>query len=170
MLLRAFAFLILLAGPAFAEGVMVERAYAYETTATARAGAAYLTLMNHGVAADRLVEVRGDVAKRIEIHETVDEDGVMKMRGLKDGLPLPAGETVEMAPGGLHVMLMGLTAPLSKGEAVALTLVLESGAEMQVTAPVIARGEGHAQGHGHKHGEGHEESHGHGHAKHGETD
>ncbi len=90
----------------------------------------------------KLVGVSSPVAERGEIHEMKDEDGMMKMRAVK-AVDLPAGKTVSLAPGGLHVMLFGLAEPLTEGRKVPLTLKLRrsSGAtfthviEVPVKAP-----------------------------------
>jgi copper(I)-binding protein len=72
----------------------------------------------------KLVEVRCAAAKVAEIHEMTMVDNVMRMRPLK-GLDLPAGKTVELKPGGYHVMLTGLKERLKDGDTVAITLVVE---------------------------------------------
>lgn len=94
----------------------------------------YLTLTASGD--DRLVSVSSPAAASAEIHEMSTEGGVMKMGEMKDGLPLPAGEAVALAPGGNHVMLMGVTAPLKAGDAVSLTLTFEKAAAYGVRATV----------------------------------
>ncbi len=71
----------------------------------------------------KLVGVSSPVAERGEIHEMKDEDGMMKMRAVK-AVELPAGKTVSLAPGGLHVMLFGLAEPLTEGRKVSLSLKL----------------------------------------------
>ncbi len=85
----------------------------------------------------RLVEVRSPVSNTVEIHEMVMDKEVMKMRAVST-LDLPAGKTVDLKPGGYHVMLMGLVAPVKAGDIVPLTLVVESGdgkrAQIEVSA------------------------------------
>lgn len=89
----------------------------------------------------KLVGVSSSVAERGEIHEMKEEDGMMKMRGVK-AVELPAGKTVSLAPGGLHVMLFGLAEPLTEGRKVSLSLKLRraSGANFThvVEVPVKA--------------------------------
>jgi copper(I)-binding protein len=103
--------------------------------------AAYLTIMNHGGAPGRLVGAETPRADRVEIHESFLTDDVMRMRQL-DGLDIPAGGSVELAPGGTHLMLMGLTQPLVEGEEVELILRFQRSGDLAVTAPVRAAGEG----------------------------
>lgn len=120
--------------------IMAIHPYAFATAATARTGGAYVSVQNHGPA-DALVGVQSDIAERVELHESLMKDGVMKMRAV-EGVPLPEGGAIEMAPGGYHIMLMGLEHPLVEGESIPITLVFESGAALEVDTPVKARGEG----------------------------
>lgn len=94
----------------------------------------YLTLTT--TTADRLVSVASPAANLVQIHESRIESGMMMMNELKEGLPLPAGETVALAPGGNHLMLLGVEEPLVAGDTVALTLTFESSSPVEVTATV----------------------------------
>lgn len=94
----------------------------------------YLTLTT--ATADRLVSVSSDKANMVQIHESRIESGMMMMAELREGLALPAGETVALAPGGNHLMLMGVAEPLVAGDTVALTLTFETSAPLEVTATV----------------------------------
>jgi copper(I)-binding protein len=102
-------------------------------------GALYLTLRNEGSTADRLVGVDTPVARRAELHVVVQQGDVMSM-GHTDAVELPPGETVSLAPGGTHIMLMGLAAPLKQGEAVPLTLHFEAAGAAEVSARIGAIG------------------------------
>lgn len=104
-------------------------------------GAAYATIENRGGADDTLVEALSPVAERVEIHDMTMEGMVMKMRKL-DALPVKAGETVSLAPGGKHIMLIGLHGPVEEGMPVPLTLVFEKAGKIELTAPVRAAGQG----------------------------
>ena len=85
----------------------------------------------------RLVEARSPVAGVVEVHEMVMEKEVMKMRAMK-GLDLPAGKTVELKPGGYHVMLMDLKEQMKEGTTVPVTLVVESKDRKRSTVEVKA--------------------------------
>ena len=85
----------------------------------------------------RLVEARSPVAGVVEVHEMVMEKEVMKMRAIK-GLDLPAGKTVELKPGGYHVMLMDLKEQMKEGTTVPVTLVVESKDRKRSTVEVKA--------------------------------
>lgn len=98
----------------------------------------FVTIANHGPDADRLVAVASPAAGRMEVHEMAMADGVMTMRALDDGLPIPAGATVVLAPGGYHVMFMDLQAPLVEGESVAVTLTFEHAGPVTVPFAVLA--------------------------------
>lgn len=94
----------------------------------------YLTLT--APADDRLTSVSSPVAGRVEIHEMRMESNMMMMRELKEGLALPAGQAVELKPGGNHIMLLAVTDPLKAGDTVALTLNFATAAAVEITAPV----------------------------------
>ena len=135
------------AGGASASGIMVTEAFARASaTPTAAAGAAYVSLMNHGSEADTLLSVASPAARAADIHMTEMADGVMKMKSAGP-LEIPAMGTLEMKPGGYHIMLVGLKAPLRQGEEIEVTLSFRNAGELRVKVPVG----GVAQG-GHDHG------------------
>lgn len=83
----------------------------------------------------RVVSVTSSLTDRVELHEMVpDEDGQMLMQQAPDGFTVPAGETLELAPGGNHVMLMGLTEPVQPGDEVTYTLETEDGDVVEITS------------------------------------
>lgn len=98
--------------------------------------AAYMTLVNSGGSADRLLSAATDVAATVELHESKMVDGVMQMNPVQGGIPVPANGQAELKPGGLHVMLIGLTRDLKDGETVKLTLTFEQAGTIEVEAPV----------------------------------
>ena len=129
------AAILALASGASASSVMIMKAYARASTMpTAQTGAAYVSLMNHG-ADDRLLSVSTPAAKSAEIHKSEVVDGVMKMEPV-GALDLPMHGMIEMKPGGYHIMLMGLTKPLAKGDEIELTLTFEKTGEVKVKVPV----------------------------------
>ncbi|NCC28249.1 MAG: copper chaperone PCu(A)C, partial [Gammaproteobacteria bacterium] len=75
------------------------------------------------------------VSEVVELHTHVEEDGMMRMRRIEK-IEIPAGETVTLKPGGLHVMLIGLKQPLEPGDTVDLALTFEDGSRIPVQAPV----------------------------------
>lgn len=85
---------------------------------------------------DRLVSIGAPLAGTAQVHEMKTEDGMMTMAELKDGLPLPAGQPVQLKPGGDHLMLMGLKQPLIAGEQVSITLTFEQAQPLGIRALV----------------------------------
>ncbi len=98
--------------------------------------AAFMTLSNTSASDISLVSVKSDVAKRPELHGHINDNGVMRMRQ-RESIVIPAGGQVVLKPGGLHVMLLGLTDRLMPGGQVQLTLIDEAGQEYPVTAEVV---------------------------------
>jgi len=105
----------------------------------------YVTLT--AAAADRLVSISTPVAGRVEIHESKIEGGMMMMRELREGLPLPAGQVVELKPGGDHIMLLGVENPLTAGQTIPLTLNFANAAPVVVQAAVAQPPVGDSEGH-----------------------
>jgi len=129
------------------DGVMVHEAWARASAGGATTGAAYVMLMG-GDKPDTLVSVSTPVAAMAQVHETTSDHGVMKMRPVAD-LPIPAGGMVTFAPGGYHVMLMGLKKPLVAGQTFPLTLTFAHAAPVTVDVKVRALGAGAAAMHDH---------------------
>ena len=113
-------------------------------------GGGFLTIANTGAQDDRLVAVRADsITDRAEIHEMAMQGEVMQMRQLPEGLPIPAGATVELKPGGFHLMFMDLKRPLVEGESFNITLAFEKAGEIELPVAIGPRDAGAgAQGHG----------------------
>lgn len=98
--------------------------------------AVYMTLVNRGSEADRLVDVTADIAEAAEIHESYKEGDIMKMRPVEGGLEIPGGGQVQLRPGGYHIMLIGVRRPLKPGDKFTITLRFEKSGERQVTVEV----------------------------------
>lgn len=107
--------------------IKIQTPWSRATPPTANVAAGYLTLKNDGDTPERFIGASSTSAQRVEIHTMDMVDDVMQMRHLSDGLEIPAGEEVALAPGGYHLMLIGLGAPLAEGDRVPLTLAFESG-------------------------------------------
>ncbi len=126
---------------ATAGDIAVEAAWARASMGMGRAGAAFLTLRNQGDTDDRLIAAESDVSEVAELHTHTMDGGVMRMRQV-EAIAVPAGGTAVLEPGGDHVMLMGLAAPLKTGESFALTLIFETAGSVTLEVPVRALGEG----------------------------
>ena len=105
------------------------------TAPGAKTGGGFLKLENKG-SEDRLVSASATVSEAVELHSMSMEGDVMKMRKLDKGIELPAGKTVELKPGGLHMMLVGLKAPLKEGQSFALKLKFEKAGEITVDVKI----------------------------------
>ncbi len=127
-----------LAGAALAEGsIMVKDAYARSSGKNAKAGAAFMMIMNHGDADDRLVAVESDAAMRVELHtHKINDQGVAQMMQVEEGFAVPAGDMHALQRGGDHVMFMGLKQPFEQGDMIPVTLVFENAGEIDVEIPV----------------------------------
>lgn len=139
--------LTLLAASAQAQTTVTEP-WARGTVPAQKATGLFLQLQSKDAA--RLVGGSTPAAGRVEIHEMAMEDGVMKMRQIS-ALDLPAGKTIELKPGGYHLMLMDLKAPLKQGDSLPLSLQVERAGKpvetLQLQVPV--RPLGAKTGHGH---------------------
>lgn len=102
------------------------------TLPNAPVGGGFLTITNSGSADDRLVSATSPVAGEVQIHEMKMEGDVMKMAELPDGLPIPAGQTVTLQPGGFHLMFMQLKQALVEGTKLPVTLTFEKAGSIEV--------------------------------------
>ena len=116
-----------------AGGLVLGHAWARATPGGAEVGGGYLTIENKGTAPDKLLGGSSPAAAEIEVHEMAMKNGVMTMRPVSGGLSIPPGQTITFTPGGYHIMMMGLKAPLKKGDKVPVTLAFEKAGEIKVT-------------------------------------
>lgn len=140
--------------------IVIDNPWARATPGRAKNGAAFMKLMNKGGSPDRLMEAKGDVSDRVELHTHIHENGVMKMRP-SGPIEVPANGHVTLEPGSFHVMMLGLKAPLVEGERFPVTLIFEKAGEVTIEVAVKSvgagaggmkknRGSGHGTGHGQK--------------------
>ncbi len=153
-----------LAAPAFAHGYKVGdleigHPWTRATPPSARVGGGYLKITNRGSAADRLLSATFDGSSTVEIHEMAHANGVMTMRELPKGLEIKPGETVELKPGGFHLMFMGLKAQLVEKQRLKGVLVFEKAGRVEVEYAVESMGSRGGDEHG-GHGAGHHGNHG----------
>ena len=109
--------------------------YARATPPGADVGGAFVTIDNKGSAADRLLGASSPVASRVELHTMAMDNGVMRMHEVP-AIDLPPGGEVQLKPGGLHMMLVGLKAPLAAGSSVPLRLTFEHAGSIDVDVAV----------------------------------
>ena len=103
------------------------------TVGSMPSSAAYIEISNHGAKSDRLIAVESDLARKTELHSMTMTDGVMNMRAVDGGIDIPAGARIQLAPGGYHVMLIGLNSPLNIDQTYAITLVFQSAGKITVS-------------------------------------
>lgn len=132
-------------------GIRIEQPWTRATPGGARVGGGYLRITNTGQTADRLIAGQVTFAERVEIHEMAVTRGLMTMRNLPEGLEIPAGQTVELKPGGYHVMFMGLRQPLAEGQIVKATLTFARAGAVEIDFRVGPVGGRTAPGGGHQH-------------------
>lgn len=110
--------------------------WARPTAGPNKMGAAYLAIKNSGRESDTLESASTPDAKKAEIHETTNANGVMKMRPVEGGLKIAPGQTVEFKPGGYHIMLMGLKQNLKEGEQIPLKLTFAHAGSVDVEVKI----------------------------------
>lgn len=157
-ILRFFVALsFMVTGAAFAHdytagSLKIDHPWSRATVAGIPNGAAYFVLENNGDTDERLLSGASPVADKVEIHTHIRDGEVMRMRQVDD-VVIPAGETVALEPGGLHIMLMGLKEPLEEGKNFPMTLEFENAGtvEVEVVVQLITGGKAGHDDHAHHH-------------------
>lgn len=131
---------------------MVSDSYARSTGPLAKAGAAYMKIMNHSKKDDRLISVYSDIAKKTELHTHLKSDnGVMKMMRIDKGIEIGAMKEHTLVRGGEHIMFMGLKEPFENGKIIPVTLLFEKAGEVNIEVVVDQKRKEkkHSQSHTH---------------------
>lgn len=118
------------------QAIAITNAWVRETAPAQVNGGGFLTITNKSDAADRLISATSPVAPTVQLHTMSMDGGVMRMRELPDGIPVPAKGVVELKPGGLHIMFIGIKAPFKPGQTIALTLRFEKAGIVKLAMPV----------------------------------
>lgn len=129
----------LLAQNALVGPIKIENAYTRATMPGQQVAGGFMKIENKGTT-DQLVSASSPVAGEVQLHEMAMEGNVMKMRQVKD-IAVPAGGSVELKPGGLHLMFMNIKTPLTAGETVPVKLKFAKAGEVEVKMPVNAMGQ-----------------------------
>jgi copper(I)-binding protein len=129
------AFGLATAALAQTSAIEVDQVWARATPPGAKTGAVYLTLVNKGDTEDRLVSVATPVAGKAELHTTINDNGIMRMRPIA-AVAVKPGSSTKLQPSGMHIMLTELKAPLVAGQSFTLTLTFEKAGSREVTATV----------------------------------
>jgi periplasmic copper chaperone A len=122
--------LMLLAGPAWSQ-VEVEKPWIRATPPGAKTAAGYMTIRNKSASPERLVVGSSPAAARVETHVSIKDGEILRMRQVK-GYDIPAKGTLELKPGGAHLMLVDIKQPLKEGDEVPVTLKFEHAGELKV--------------------------------------
>lgn len=122
--------------------LQIDHPWAKATVAGQPVAGAFMKIINTGNEPDRLTKVTSAVSDMIQIHEMKVEDGVMKMGEIPGGIEVAPGATVELKPGGLHIMFMGIRAPLKEGESVKGVLTFEKAGDVEVEFTVESAAKG----------------------------
>ena len=129
-------------------GLKIEGAWARASAGLARNGAAYMTIHNEGPVADRLIAASSPIAGTIELHAHLKDGDVMRMRPVV-AVEIAPGEPAVLQPGGLHMMMLDLKAPLKDGESFPLTLTFEKAGKVTVSVDVRRNAPAAPGGHSH---------------------
>ncbi len=131
---------------------MISDAYARSSGPLARAGAAYMRIMNHSDESDRLLGVQSDIAKKTELHSHLEDDnGVMKMVRIDEGIKIGPMKDHSLAPGGEHIMFMGLKEPFETGKIISVILLFEKAGEIGIEIVVDQDRKDNKKSHSHTH-------------------
>lgn len=138
-ILLAFMCLTQFAFASSSPQIEVIQAKARATFAMANTGAAYCQIVNNTEKDDLLlsVSVSESVASMVELHTVAMVDEMMRMQELEEGIPLPAGQTVTLKPGGKHIMFMGLTGPLNAGGNLVVTFHFKHAESQTINMPIV---------------------------------
>ena len=142
------------AGMGMAGDVMIHDGWARASLGSNPNSAAYMTLETHGDAVDRLIKAASPVAKSVGLHTHIMENDVARMRPV-EAIEVAPGEPTVLRPGGLHLMVMGLSAKLEEGGTLPVTLTFEQAGEVTVDLPVRSATGGSDHDGGHQHGHSH---------------
>lgn len=128
--------------------IRIGQPWARETSPAQTVGGGYLSLTNKGRQPDRLVSATSPAARDVQFYIMSMDRGVMRMRRLSNGIAIPAGATVALAPSGMHIMFVGLKAPLKRGATIPAELRFERAGTIRISftvEPISAQGPGSDQ-------------------------
>ena len=133
LFIAAIPLLLVLCSTLSAGQIMISDAYARSSGPLAKAGAAYMRIMNHSDESDRLLGVKSDIAIKTELHtHEKDDNGVMKMVRIDEGIKIGAMKEHSLIRGGQHIMFMGLKEPFETGKIIPLTLLFEKAGKVDI--------------------------------------
>ena len=119
------------------QGIIITEPMARPSPLEGGTGGAFMIIQNAGREADRLRSATSSAAEAVELHETVNDNGVMRMVAQPEGWAIDPGVRLELKPGGKHIMLIGLVQPLEPGDTIEITLNFDRAGPMRVQVPVV---------------------------------
>jgi len=122
-----------------AADLLIEKPWARASIGISRPAAVYLTIQNNGVETDILTMVKTPVAEMSEVHKSEVKDGIARMSPAGQ-VEIAAGSSINLEPGGLHIMLMKLKQPVKKGDSISMILLFENAGPIDVVVPVYGIG------------------------------
>ena len=135
-----------------AETISVDGAYVRASSKLAKSAAAFMEIRNTSSRDDRLLDVKSDVAKKVELHTHIKgDDGVMKMRHVEDGFVISGNGVLKLERGGDHIMFMGLSQPFVDGAAVSLTFIFKNAGSIDLKIPIHLEKKPITKSHSHTH-------------------
>ena len=133
LFITAFSSFLALSPILSAGQIVISDAYARSAGPLAKAGAAYMKIMNHSDESDRLIGVQSDIAKKTELHTHLkDDNGVIRMVRIDEGIEIGSMKEHRLVRGGQHIMFMGLKEPFKTGKIIPVTLFFEIAGEVGV--------------------------------------
>ena len=152
LFLAAITSLLVLCSSLSAGQIMISDAYARSSGPLAKAGAAYMRIMNHSDESDRLIGVQSDIAKKTELHTHLkDDNGVMRMVHIDEGIKIGPMKEHSLVRGGQHIMFMGLKEPFETGKIISVILLFEKAGEISIQIVVDQDRKDKKQPHSHTH-------------------
>lgn len=127
--------LLLISTPLFASQLSVEDQYIRATPPNSKNSAAFMVITNADKKEIKLLSASSDIAARVELHQHIMDDGLMKMRQVEE-IIIKAGGSVALQPGGYHVMFLNLKQPLEEGQSISLSLSFDNGEQLTLDVPV----------------------------------
>lgn len=117
--------------------LVISNAFVRPTTKAGMSSAGYMTVSNNGDVDDTLVGIHADGVSKIEIHDTkIDDNGVMSMTPITDGIVIPAKQSITFKPRGLHLMLIDVTSPLVRDAQIPITLSFKNSGTQKMNVPI----------------------------------
>ena len=152
LLIIAISSFLVLCSSLTAGQIMISDAYARSSGPLAKAGAAYMKIMNHSEGSDRLIGVQSDIAKKTELHTHLkDDNGVMRMVHIDGGIKIGPMKELSLVRGGQHIMFMGLKEPFETGKIISVILLFEKAGNITIEIVVDQDRKDKKQSHSHTH-------------------